>query len=268
MRQSERRRAPPRGGGRAGRSASSGVTLLRDDGSPTYHLASVVDDLDFEITHVLRGTDHRPNEELHRALCTGARARAAGVHPPRAGARRRREEALEARARARPSPVAARGRHPGRGGARVSRGARPAGARRAPRPRAADPLASRSTRSRRSPTRSSPRGSASDLGRPARCAARTTSSRRASLRRSILEPPARVAARGARPRRSTRFAELLAATRPRQGREGDRARAEGGRRQPAGAAARADRARRGPELWAVLAALPRDEALRRVDAAL
>jgi glutamyl/glutaminyl-tRNA synthetase len=45
-----------------------GVTLLREDGTATYHLASVVDDLDFEITHVLRGNDHRPNESLHRAL--------------------------------------------------------------------------------------------------------------------------------------------------------------------------------------------------------
>lgn len=45
-----------------------GVTLLRDDGTATYHLASVVDDLDFKITHVLRGNDHRPNAELHRAL--------------------------------------------------------------------------------------------------------------------------------------------------------------------------------------------------------
>jgi glutamyl/glutaminyl-tRNA synthetase len=45
-----------------------GVTLLREDGSATYHLASVVDDLDFGITHVLRGNDHRPNDELHRAL--------------------------------------------------------------------------------------------------------------------------------------------------------------------------------------------------------
>ena len=45
-----------------------GVTLLREDGSATYHLASVVDDLDFAITHVLRGNDHRPNEALHRAL--------------------------------------------------------------------------------------------------------------------------------------------------------------------------------------------------------
>jgi glutamyl/glutaminyl-tRNA synthetase len=42
--------------------------LWRDDGSPTYHLASVVDDIDFGITHVVRGNDHRPNEQLHRRL--------------------------------------------------------------------------------------------------------------------------------------------------------------------------------------------------------
>jgi glutamyl/glutaminyl-tRNA synthetase len=45
-----------------------GLTLLREDGSPTYHLASVVDDIDFGITHVVRGNDHRPNEPLHRGL--------------------------------------------------------------------------------------------------------------------------------------------------------------------------------------------------------
>src|SRR4051812_24586564 len=45
-----------------------GVMLWRDDGSPTYHLASVVDDGDFGITHVVRGNDHRPNEDVHRRL--------------------------------------------------------------------------------------------------------------------------------------------------------------------------------------------------------
>jgi glutamyl-tRNA synthetase len=51
------------GGERFGR-----MTLLREDGTATYHLASVVDDVDFGITHVYRGNDHRPNEELHRRL--------------------------------------------------------------------------------------------------------------------------------------------------------------------------------------------------------
>lgn len=45
-----------------------GIQLLRPDGSATYQLASVVDDIDFEITHVIRGSDHRPNEPIHRAL--------------------------------------------------------------------------------------------------------------------------------------------------------------------------------------------------------
>jgi hypothetical protein len=54
-----------------------GVMLWRDDGSPTFHLASAVDDADFGITHVIRGSDHRPNEELHAAL-----HRALGTRPP------------------------------------------------------------------------------------------------------------------------------------------------------------------------------------------
>jgi glutamyl/glutaminyl-tRNA synthetase len=54
-----------------------GVTLVRADGSPTYHLASVVDDIDFAITHVVRGNDHRPNEPLHRRLFV-----ALGATPP------------------------------------------------------------------------------------------------------------------------------------------------------------------------------------------
>jgi glutamyl-tRNA synthetase len=54
-----------------------GLTLLREDGTPTYHLASIVDDIDFGITHVVRGNDHRPNEPLHRRLFE-----ALGAAPP------------------------------------------------------------------------------------------------------------------------------------------------------------------------------------------
>jgi glutamyl/glutaminyl-tRNA synthetase len=54
-----------------------GVTLLRENGSPTYQLASVVDDIDFGITHIVRGNDHRPNEALHRCLFE-----ALGARPP------------------------------------------------------------------------------------------------------------------------------------------------------------------------------------------
>jgi tRNA synthetases class I (E and Q), catalytic domain len=68
LRQSERqelyRAAAERlGGDRFGR-----ITLLREDGTATYHLASVVDDIELGITHVIRGNDHRPNEGLHREL--------------------------------------------------------------------------------------------------------------------------------------------------------------------------------------------------------
>src|SRR2546423_1057356 len=45
-----------------------GTTLLREDGSATYQLASVADDVDFGITHIVRGSDHRPNEPLQRRL--------------------------------------------------------------------------------------------------------------------------------------------------------------------------------------------------------
>jgi glutamyl/glutaminyl-tRNA synthetase len=54
-----------------------GTTLLREDGSATYQLASVVDDVDFGITHVVRGNDHRPNEPLQRRLFA-----ALGAPPP------------------------------------------------------------------------------------------------------------------------------------------------------------------------------------------
>jgi glutamyl/glutaminyl-tRNA synthetase len=53
------------------------TTLLRPDGTPTYQLASAVDDVDFEITHVIRGSDHRANAELQAELI-----RALGGDPP------------------------------------------------------------------------------------------------------------------------------------------------------------------------------------------
>jgi glutamyl-tRNA synthetase len=76
VRQSERRERHVEAGRQLGE-RFDGVTLLREDGTPTYHLASVVDDLDFGITHIVRGNDHRPNEELHRRLFE-----ALGATPP------------------------------------------------------------------------------------------------------------------------------------------------------------------------------------------
>ena len=77
IRQSERQvvyreAAEKLGGDRFGK-----ITLLREDGTATYHLASVVDDVEFGITHVVRGNDHRPNETLHRELTA-----ALGATPP------------------------------------------------------------------------------------------------------------------------------------------------------------------------------------------
>ena len=59
------------------RLARGGTTLLRPDGTATYQLASVADDLDLGITLVIRGSDHRPNLELHRRI-----ARALGGELP------------------------------------------------------------------------------------------------------------------------------------------------------------------------------------------
>jgi glutamyl/glutaminyl-tRNA synthetase len=76
VRQSERKERHREAGAVLGE-RFDGITLLREDGTPTYHLASVVDDVDFSITHVVRGNDHRPNEALHRRLFE-----ALGAQPP------------------------------------------------------------------------------------------------------------------------------------------------------------------------------------------
>ena len=54
-----------------------GVTLLRPDGTATYQLATVADDLALGITHVIRGSDHRPNEAVQRRI-----ARSLGAELP------------------------------------------------------------------------------------------------------------------------------------------------------------------------------------------
>lgn len=77
VRQSERNAVHRAAAERLGVERFEGVTLVREDGTPTFHLASVVDDADFGITHVIRATDHRPNEALHRHL-----HEALGTTPP------------------------------------------------------------------------------------------------------------------------------------------------------------------------------------------
>src|SRR5438067_811276 len=51
--------------------------LVRSDGEPVFHLVNVIDDLEMEITHVIRGEDHLSNTPKHIALF-----RAFGVEPP------------------------------------------------------------------------------------------------------------------------------------------------------------------------------------------
>jgi glutamyl/glutaminyl-tRNA synthetase len=77
IRQSERADRYREAAAQLGTDRFEGTTLLREDGTATYHLASVVDDIDFGITHVVRGNDHRPNEPLHRRL-----HKALGTTPP------------------------------------------------------------------------------------------------------------------------------------------------------------------------------------------
>jgi|HubBroStandDraft_3_1064219.scaffolds.fasta_scaffold01319_4 glutamyl-tRNA synthetase len=42
--------------------------LLRSDGSPTYHMSVVCDDIDMRVTHVIRGEDHLSNTPKHIPL--------------------------------------------------------------------------------------------------------------------------------------------------------------------------------------------------------
>ena len=54
-----------------------GTTLLRPDGTATYQLASVADDLALGVTHIIRGNDHRPNLPVQTRI-----ASALGAHLP------------------------------------------------------------------------------------------------------------------------------------------------------------------------------------------
>jgi glutamyl-tRNA synthetase len=51
--------------------------IRRSDGTPLYHVAVVVDDLDMKISHVIRGADHHSNTPFQLAIY-----RAIGAEPP------------------------------------------------------------------------------------------------------------------------------------------------------------------------------------------
>jgi glutamyl-tRNA synthetase len=52
--------------------------IVRSDGNPVFHLVNVVDDIEMQITHVIRGEDHLSNTPKHIALF-----RAFGAEPPK-----------------------------------------------------------------------------------------------------------------------------------------------------------------------------------------
>jgi glutamyl-tRNA synthetase len=237
-----------------------GITLLREDGTPTYHLASVVDDVDFGITHLVRGNDHRPNEALHRRLFE-----ALGATPPEfvhhglilgedgKKLAKRAEGATVASLREAGIPAEAvrayleelgLPRHDVRYDLpRIRRLAIEAIA-----AMPDDELAERT-------------GAPRELV-PALRGARDLNEAQ-EYARAILEPPAPAASRS--PETLERFRELLdGGGDPRElVRE---LKAVGGDLRALRLALTGDE--RGPELWAVIAALPREEALRRVEAAL
>jgi len=58
--------------------ADPDFVIVRSDGQPVFHLVNVVDDLEMNVTHVIRGEDHLSNTAKHIALF-----RAFGVEPPK-----------------------------------------------------------------------------------------------------------------------------------------------------------------------------------------
>jgi glutamyl/glutaminyl-tRNA synthetase len=267
VRQSDRQAIYRAAAERLGGDRFGTVTLLRPDGTATYHLASVVDDAEFGITHVVRGNDHRPNEQLHRSL-----ADALGVTPPEyvhhglilgpTGGKLSKRDEVSSLADLRGAGIPGEAvrayleeldlpRHDVHLDlARVRRLAVDAIA-----AMSDDDLASRV-------------GAPIELA-PALRGARDLDEARETAR-AILEPEPVRLDEAARPTLE-RFREL------REGANGglDREGAKGLLRElkAVGGDLRALRLaltgrERGPELWAIIAALPRDETLRRVDAAL
>ena len=57
--------------------ADPDFVILRSDGLPVFHLVNVIDDLEMDVTHVIRGEDHLSNTARHIALF-----QAFGVKPP------------------------------------------------------------------------------------------------------------------------------------------------------------------------------------------
>jgi len=238
------------------------LTLLRADGTPTYHLASVVDDNDFEITHVVRGADHRSNTELQQEL-----AHALGLEPPQYVHHGLLLGEDGKKLSKRNSPVATIGD--------LREAGIPAAAVRAYLEELGEPVhdvhldLSRIRRLAIDAIASMPDDELAALAEAPVELARALRGARdlveaKEMARTILEPVPVTLPAEARPTLE-RFAELRA--NGLDGREIVRElKAVGGDLKALRLALTG--AERGPELWAVIAALPPDEALRRVSAAL
>jgi glutamyl-tRNA synthetase len=262
VRQSERQARYGEAGAELGE-RFDGITLLREDGTATYHLASVVDDVDFGITHIVRGFDHRPNEDLHRRLFV-----ALGATPPEfihhgliLG-----EEGKKLAKRAAGATVASL-RDAGIPGEAVRRYLDELGIPQhdvhydLPRIRR---LAIEAIEAM-SDEELAEKAGATTAVVPALRGARDLNEARAYAQ-AILTPPQ--PAKGDAPETLERFRELVERA---NGTLDARAlvrelKAVGGNLKALRLALTGQE--RGPELWAVIAALPPDEALRRVDAAL
>ena len=242
------------------------TTLLRPDGTATYQLASVADDLDLGITHVIRGSDHRPNlpvqqavaralgarlpEVIHHGLLLGPDGKKLSKRHGHASVADLREEGLPAeavRAYLEELGLPAHDVHLDR--ARLGR-------------LAVDAIAALDDE------KLARRVDAPVELAPALRGARTLVEARA-ISAQLLAPASAEPAEAALPTLQ-RFAELVA-----RAETLDRARAREVVRElkAVGGDLKALRlaltgAERGPELWTVLVALPREELLRRVGAAL
>jgi glutamyl-tRNA synthetase len=244
------------------------ITLLRTDGRPTYHLASVVDDVDLGITHVIRGKDHLSNADLHRSL-----VRALGAEPPefvhhgllvgpdgKKLSKRHGAESLAALRELGMPPEAVRRYLEELGLPRGDVHFDMARLRRL----AVEAIAALSD------DELAARAGATPAAAPALRGAHDLVEAREIAAALSSAPPPRAAPPGAEGTLA-RFREL----RERANGELDEDAARGlvGEVRASGGDLRALRlaltgAERGPELWTVVLALPRDEALRRIDAAL
>ena len=92
--------------------------VQRSDGTVTYNLAVVVDDVTMEITHVIRGDDHISNTPKQVVIYEALGAGGAGVPAHAAAVRHRQEEAQQAARRDQARAAHRRG-VPRRGGAQL-----------------------------------------------------------------------------------------------------------------------------------------------------